>query len=553
MSELYLKTLFLQNIATFEQQTIHFVPGFNAIIGETGSGKSLVLEALEVLLGGRAERKLVRYGQDTAVIEGIFALQGDRIKHFCESLGYPVQGDEIILKRIIAKEKTTKNFFNCQSCPLDIITTFSHHFVDLIGQFANQKLLKKDYQLNLVDTFGDHPLENTPYAACWQNYLQLKSVMAKKSEESKGRHATIDYLQFQIKALDGFVPSEEDEENLKHQKDEHQKRQLREQVGQEFLTILSDDNGRDVLGQLQRLQHLWQKNSGLFPSDEHSLLLEATQQLAELSYRLSSKLVVASDDAIEINEILERLDQYQKLKRKWGVTTGELATKIASMQQELDYWREWESEWERLQTEWKECLKQCHHHAELWHKNRCLTADKLSALITQKLHYLNMPQARLEIRLSMTEELAEQGKTQGEFWVELNPGEGIHPLRSVASGGELSRILLACRQVLADAQSESIAVFLFDEIDTGLGGETADKIGQVLLDVGKRAQILAITHLPQIAQYAHQLLIVTKETLAKHDATDEQKRMRTHSSISIMHKINEKKKYLQKMTPLHFS
>lgn len=522
IAKFHLKNLIIQNFATFKNQNIRFRPGLNAIIGETGSGKSLVIDALQLILGGRADKKIVRRETDFALIEASFACQDDKVKAFLESEGFPLEGNEIVIKRLIYKNGTTKTYINHLTCTVSFLSSFSRRFIDLVGQFENQKLLSESYQLHLLDHYAKH----LPDVARFQEEIRNLRAMKKELEElihsRSQREQRLDYLNFQLQEIEKLNPSSQDEEDLLKKKNILVNMEKTQKLCYQIKENLDGSEGQSgILGQLKFMGHIFHKNPDLF-QDQVELLAEIDDKLQILEAEIEKKLNFEADPA-ELEQVLDRLDCYQKLKKKFGGSVE------AILQTQVDFLKE-KNSLEGLETNFEELQKNIHATekrlqtiASSLHKTRQLFAKKLSSSLTEKVRDLKMNGATIKLELEITDEMTETGHTRVHFLAETNPGEGYFKIKDVASGGELSRILLSLRQILSS--HDSISIFLFDEIDTGIGGETANCIGKALAEVAAHGQVIAITHLPQIAQFAESLIVVNKDIQAK------DKEARTESTV----------------------
>lgn len=538
---LYLECLRLQNLATFQNEEVFFDKKFNAIIGETGSGKSLLLDALQMVFGQRADKKLVRKNSDFAVIEANFIVHDKTVLDYVEEIGHPAQGDEIVLKRIVYASGTSKSFLNFQQCSLQTLSNFSKRFIDLVGQFENQKLLNENYQLKLLDNFGKHENLVESYAHDFAQLRDLQEEIAKKREDYINLKQRQDYLNYQIEELDKLDPSVEDEEELIKKKDDLLSgHQHKETLGQALL-LLSDSEEANVLGMLKQIEKMLCRSQNNKLEEISTKITESSLQLQDASYQLS-KLHDVDVDENELEHIIERLDKYQRLKRKFHVETQELVELYKDFSEELSSLSMLDQEITKLESKIEELYRKCERTALELHEKRLLSSQKLSKSLTKFARGLKMNGATLEYQVLKSKELHRYGLSEVNFMAEMNPGEGLYKIKDTASGGELSRILLAMRQILSS--NDTISVFLFDEIDTGVGGETALAIGKALEEVSVDSQVIAITHLPQIANFSEQVVVVSKETF------EEKNGPRT---VSVAQRLEGKQKmsYIEGMTQLH--
>ena len=543
MSSLKLESLSLQNFATFKSHSINFKSGLNAIVGETGSGKSLILDAIELVFGGRADKKSVRHGSESATIEAVLSFSGDHIKDELEDLGFPTDENSVVIKRIIKKDGTSRCWINHMSCNLSQIVAFSRQHIDLVGQFENQKLMSESYQLALLDQFGSTTAlakEVKDYFLLIQRLKSERELLERSQEQIEQK---VDYLNYQLNEINQLNPQIGDEEKLISLKSDH----LNVNKKQTFLAQLKDmihgSDSSDGLNSLVKSlrSHLF-KNSSLIPSELLSRYNDLEGSL-EVFSDVVENISLADLDPEQFQLVIDRLDLYSKLKRKFGGTVQSILEAKTTFEAELSRIVISEKEITALTAKIKNTEKLLYQYAEDLHIKRIDAAKKLSAALTLAVRDLRMIGAELHFEVTKTESFCEAGFTKLQFLAQTNPGEGFFKVKEIASGGELSRILLAVRQVLSS--HDSVSIFLFDEIDTGMGGETALHIGRSLAKVASASQVVTITHLPQIAAFADNLIVVSKETSV--DSGSDR-------TVSIVKELQDKKsikKEIEAMIPLH--
>jgi DNA repair protein RecN (Recombination protein N) len=505
---LYLKSLRLQNFATFENQVINFDPTFNAIVGETGSGKSLILDALQIIFGARADKKLIRKNAEFSTIEATFFSTDTTIKNYFNDIGHPFEGNEILVKRIIYANENTKSFLNFQACSASLLAQFSKRFIDLVGQFENQKLLSEDYQLVLVDSYANLKTELEAFHESFSMLSHLRSNLKELLIEKSNRSQREDYIRFQIDELIKLNPSLDDENNLIAKKDFLLNFEKRQALISTLSSLISDDEV-NILSLLKTCLFRAEKLPGILSEETVTKLYDAKSILEDISYDLS-KTLDSDSESDDLDQVVERLDFYQRLKKKFGGSTETMLNVFNEFQDELSSFVNIDDRIDLISKKISALETHCFTLAATLHSSRISAATGLSLELTGKIRELKMNGASIKISVSKNENLNVNGISKVEFIAETNPGEGFFKIKDIASGGELSRILLSVRQILSS--SDTISVFLFDEIDSGIGGETALCIGKSLKDVSASSQVLAITHLPQIASCASQIINVSKST-----------------------------------------
>ncbi|OUR93023.1 hypothetical protein A9Q84_21200 [Halobacteriovorax marinus] len=532
--KLILKTLTLNNFATFVNQEIDFGEKFSVIVGETGSGKSLILDALQLIFGHRADKKIIRKGADFSTVEAVFRCNDSTIRKYFDELGHPFSEDEIIIKRIITAEGSSKSYLNFQQCSLSTLNTIAKRHIDLVGQFDNQKLLSDDYQLKLLNDYGKLGELVNSYQKEFKNLKQLENKITEVVNKSRTLSQRKDYLEFQINEMEKLSPNVVDEDKLIHRKNELLNFQRKLESYTEVNHLLSDSQN-SILSQMNRLLSKAESND-LLVEEDYSKFLESKEHLEDLSFKISKKLNPNEDES-ELQTIIESLDSYQKLKRKFSCDTIELEELYKGFKDEYSQIEDSNNQLVDLKNLLNSSREICWTKAHELHLLREKFAKKLSTQLSKKVKELRMEGATLKVNVLECEELNKDGISKISFQAETNSGEGFFKVKDIASGGELSRILLSLRQILS--QGDTVSVFLFDEIDTGIGGETAISIGKALTEVALNSQVIAITHLPQIAKFSDHLIDVSKK----------QEKSRTFSFTSLIDNAN-KGKYIRDMAQL---
>ncbi len=518
----YLRKLIIQNFATFKNQTITFRPGFNAIIGETGSGKSLVLDALQLILGARADKKVVRKDTDYSLIEASFYCQDEGVQKFLEAEGFPLEDKELIIKRLIYKNGSTKTYINHLACTVTFLAGFAKRYIDLVGQFENQKLLSETYQLQLLDHYAKLEPDVELFQQNLQRYKELNQKIQSLEQSKTQREQRLDYLTYQLQEIEKLNPSSQDEDDLLKKKNLLVNVEKNQKISYQLKDIFEGGEGQTgLLSQMKMLNSILLKNR-----EQLDQILESGSEIEDRLHLLMNEIEKHFDvevDPEELEGVLERLDSYQKLKKKFGGSVESILQSQVEFLKERDQLQDLDFDLETIMKSIDSLKATLLTQARDLHKKRVLSAQKLSSELTGKVQALKMNGAQIKLMVEEVSEFNEWGLTRAFFIAETNPGEGFFKVKDVASGGELSRILLAVRQILS--AYDSISIFLFDEIDTGIGGETAICIGKALAEVALGGQVIAITHLPQIAKFADVLLVVHK------DVQNTDKSARTESTV----------------------
>lgn len=530
----------MKNFATFENQTISFDDNFNGIVGETGSGKSLILDAFQLLLGSRADKKLVRKGAEFAIIEGTFAGEGNEHNTFFDSLGFPVEDEgEVVVKRILYSNGKSKCYLNHLSCSLGSIKSFARHYIDLVGQFENQKLSSPDYQLRLLDLAAKNEDLLDQYKELFSNYQDVKQKILDLSIKQEEKESREDYLKYQIEELSKVELSQEIEDELTKQKNKILSHEEALKTLQEIQYIASESD-HNVISQLSTIRKIFLRHEDIMPDASLKLLESTIASFEDFSFSLTKAEDLSGEDE-SLEEIMNQLDFYQKLKRKYHCSLNELNELLSGFTSELSQLNEIDKSLVKLEKEREDLENKLEKLADKLHQKRAQCSESLESKITKGLNELNMKGSTFKIALEKSQTFQATGRTSIQFKAETNKGEGYYKIGEIASGGELSRILLTLRNIVTS--SDSISIFFFDEIDTGIGGETAKLIAKKLKELSESSQILAITHLPQIAKVTDKLIYVDKKSFEQDSS------YRTVSFVSDLSK-KERKKVVEQLAGL---
>ncbi len=503
-----LRELSIRNLAIVTSAELELGQGMVVLTGETGAGKSILIDALSLALGGKADKRMIRHGQARAEVSAGFRVAPDSPaaawlrEHELDS------DDECILRRVLNQDGRSRAFVNGSPAPRKALQEIGALLVAIHGQHAHQALTRPTHQRLLLDRFGGHARLLERIARCYQALQRSQRRLDELRAAADERAARAELLRYQIDELDALAIGDDEWPRL----DEAQRRlsradQLRDGVARVLTRIAGDDQGlRDPLNDAARqLRALAASDPTL--GDSAELLESASIQIEEAASGLRHYLDGLELDPARLAEVETRLGQLLDMARKYRVEPTRLnahrdtlATELATLRQHDDDSARLAEETARLQAEYQRA-------AEQLSKKREAAARKLARIVTQSMETLAMRGGRFEIRLSPAEPGA-NGIDQIEFRVSANPGQPPAPLAAVASGGELSRISLAIQT--ATAGCDDIPSLIFDEIDVGIGGGTASIVGRLLHQLAQQRQVICITHLPQVAAHGDQHLAVAK-------------------------------------------
>ena len=518
-----LETLSIKNIAVIDQAEIPFKPGLNILSGETGAGKSIVIEAISLLLGSRASAELIRSGSDEAVIEGFFDLSDiPWIKPRLEKLGFESEVKELLIRRTVHRSGKHRIHVNGQLATLAILQELCEGLVDLCGQHEHQSLLKPATQLDLLDRYGGLADTTRGYGA---TFIRMKNLQKERDElqnAENDRARRADFLKFQLEELRAAALETGEDERLTQEKLLLQSSEARIQSAESARVILeNEDNGaingiRAALLKLRNLHQLDERSGLLLEGMERGLA-----ELEEVSVALNRYLSANDLDPARLSLVQDRLSLIADLRRKYGASVAEMIATQARLEEEFAGIGQTEERLQALDTELTQACDDLRKIGKKLSLSRKKVSETLSTSVTGELKDLKMGDARFQVELQIREDILEwtaSGADVIQFIVQTNRGEAARPLGKIASGGELSRLMLAIRRVIADRGG--IGVYLFDEIDAGIGGQTAFQVGRKLKSVAEYNQVICITHLPQVASFAHHHLVVRKTAQGKRTATE---------------------------------
>jgi len=508
-----LTTLRIKNLALVADLLLELQPGCNVITGETGAGKSIIIGALNLVLGERADRTLIRNGSDSCSVEAVFNVAGLRapLPALLEENGLePCEEGQLVLKRTFALAGASRQFVNGSPTTLAVLAEIGKWLVDMHGPHDHQSLLHPARQLAILDAYGNLAGERAAFGDLLRQRAALEGEKSALIVDEKTYAQQLDLLRFQVKEIETarFQPDEEAAVLAEFNRASNAAKLL--QLSQTVLQGLSE--GDDALltqaGTIGRaLQELQRTDPGATPLlDLHMSALAAYRELqGELSH-YADKVEV---DPARLAELEERLDLIHSLKRKYGATLAEVIEFGTRAKSHLQALESRDAELERIN------LALAKFQAEMVRTGKELTGKRrkvipqLARAASKQLEDLGFKQSKFEVSLTAAAQPLASGWDEIEFQFAPNPGEPAKALRAIASSGEMARVMLALKTVLA--AEDEIPVLVFDEVDANVGGETAHTVGEKMRQIGMKRQVLCITHLPQVAAPADAHYVVTKQ------------------------------------------
>ena len=518
-----LAELRIVNFALIEQLSLQFQSGFIVLTGETGAGKSLLIDAIALLVGGRASTDQIRSGEAEAQLEAAFHLPDahpllQRLRSH-EIIGQ--NESDLILRRVLSRAGRHRIYVNGNLCPQRILEDLGGTLVDIHGQHEQQSLLATAKQLDALDAFGRLLELRGKYEQAYQRWKELRTQRDVFQSDFVDRTRREDLLRFQAREIEqaGLLPDEEERLDHERRRLVHT-HQLKELTQEAYAGLQADELA--VLTRMDRIGHTLGKLAQTDPTmgDCEQTVMESIIQLKELSVRLRDYAQQLEADPDRQAAVEDRLDLIQRLKKKYGGTVGAILATGKEVQKELQLLDNRETRTAELTTQLEDESRRLRTLAQQLSKKRIDAAKRMTMLVQAELTALKMQQAIFQVTISSdesTDGLGPIGRDRIEFLLSSNPGEPPRPLGRVVSGGELSRIMLALKTVLAEM--DQVPVLVFDEIDSGVGGAVAAAMGTRLRKLGAFHQVFCITHLPQVASQADHHLLVEKELEGQRTST----------------------------------
>lgn len=504
-----LSCLQIENVAVIQKAEVHFQPGLNVLTGETGAGKSILIDSINAILGNRTSKDLVRTGASKAVIRASFAQIPDVVLDKLEAAGYE-RSAELLLSREITAEGKSSCRINGMPTTAAVLRELCGGLININGQHDSVGLLNPAHHLSILDDYAQNAKLYQEYYVLYRSLVKVKKELDAMITDEAEKQRRIDLLSYQVQEIEEAGLTAGEEQTLEaRRKVLANASTIRDRVAKAHALLSGDDDtpgAVDLLGEasnaMDTAAQLDESLSGV-SGTLMDLYYSAKDATAELIDRLDA---YDTNDA-ELDEIEQRLDLLYRLKRKYGDTVEDIIAFGQKAREELEQIQFSEQRHDQLQAEKLRLYGLAREKAEALTQTRLKAFDELNARITDTLQFLNMPGVRMTLHHARGP-LASHGQDSVEFYISTNPGEAPKPLARIASGGELSRITLAIKNALADR--DAVPTVIYDEIDSGVSGKAAGRIGEVLRQSARGHQILCITHTAQIAALADCHLLIQK-------------------------------------------
>jgi len=512
----------ITDFAIIKDLEITLRPGLNILSGETGAGKSIIINAMNLILGGRASTDLIRSGCREARVEALFSFPEDRrLAEMLTDLGLPFDG-ELLIKRTVSREGRNRISINASMATLQMLSLLSSALISISGQYEHQLLLKPDNHLYLLDDFGGLSEERAELAGVFNKCLSLKEEIARLKKEMNNTLEKQELTRFQIREIEEAEINPGEDEALAEEKRRLQHaEELQEMASEGYQTIYEKNDS--VLASISHCAKRMDVGAELDPRlcSIRDGLKEIEVTLEDISFGLRDFQNAVHADPYRLEQVMERLELLNALKRKYGPTLDDVhisRDRLSAMMYDLDEKKERLSQ---LEAERQELEEDVTDRASALSGKRKKAAKKLEKAVENELQHLHMGETRFQVKFDgdrtggrqdgkeKAGEIRADGFDRPEFLISPNVGEELRPLSKIASGGELSRIMLAIKTILA--RTASVETIIFDEVDSGISGATAEVVGEKVLSLAKYHQIICITHLPQIASQGKTHFLVKKE------------------------------------------
>ncbi|MDA7027007.1 DNA repair protein RecN [Bacillus sp. CLL-7-23] len=543
-----LAELSIKNFAIIEKLAVSFEKGLTVLTGETGAGKSIIIDAISLLIGGRGSSEYVRYGEKRAELEGLFLLDGDHpVLELCSEQGIEASDEMIILRRDINANGKSVCRVNGKLVTIATLREIGRLLLDIHGQHDHQLLMTEDHHLELLDRYAGEEVDKAlkAYQEVYDRYLNVLKKVNQLSESEQDMAHRLDLIQFQLGEIESANLEPKEDERLEEERQQIANfENIFEALQNAYHALRNEQAGLDWVGmaasELESVSDIHEELKKISES-----VTNAYYMLEDSTFQIRNKLDELEYDPERLNMIEMRLDEIKQLKRKYGTTVEDIFTYSSKIEEEIERIQNRDSHLEKLKIELDSVIKDLCIEARNVSKIRKSWAEKLSYHVQQELKELYMEKAKFDtsFHIKTTDsresvpvingtpvQLTKKGIDVVRFLISTNPGEPLKSLAKVASGGELSRIMLAIKSIFSTQQD--VTSIIFDEVDTGVSGRVAQAIAEKIHRVSTGSQVLCITHLPQVAAMADTHLLITKQSKSGRTMT-------SITSLSKQEKISE--------------
>lgn len=504
-----LSSLQIENVAVIQKAEVHFEPGLNVLTGETGAGKSILIDSINAILGNRTSKDLVRTGASKAVIRAAFEQVPSAVLDKLEQSGYE-RSEALLLSREITAEGKSSCRINGMPATAAVLRDLCGGLININGQHDSVGLLNPAHHLGILDDYAQNRTVFQEYYTLYRKLVQVKRELDALITDEAEKQRKIDLLQYQVQEIEDAGLTAGEEQTLENRRKVLSNASaIRDRLAQSYALLSGSDDAAGAVDLLGEASNAVDAAAQLDPA-----LTAAAGQLLDLYYNakdvaadLIGRLDAYDTNDAELDEVEQRLDLLYRLKRKYGSTVEDVIAFGQKAREDLDSIQHSQQHYDALQAEKLRLYTKAREKAEVLTQTRLKAFEELNTRISGTLDFLNMPGVRMTLRHTRGP-LASHGQDSVEFYISTNPGEAPKPLVKIASGGELSRITLAIKNAMAD--KDAVPTVIYDEIDSGVSGKAAGRIGEVLRQSAQGHQILCITHTAQIAALADCHLLIQK-------------------------------------------
>ena len=504
-----LSSLQIENVAVIQKAEVHFEPGLNVLTGETGAGKSILIDSINAILGNRTSKDLVRTGAAKAVIRAAFEQVPPAVLDKLEQSGYE-RSEALLLSREITAEGKSSCRINGMPATAAVLRDLCGGLININGQHDSVGLLNPAHHLGILDDYAQNRTVFQEYYTLYRELVRVKRELDALITDEAEKQRKIDLLQYQVQEIEDAGLTAGEEQTLENRRKVLSNASaIRDRLAQSYALLSGSDDAAGAVDLLGEASNAVDAAAQLDPA-----LTAAAGQLLDLYYNakdvaadLIGRLDTYDTNDAELDEVEQRLDLLYRLKRKYGSTVEDVIAFGQKAREELDNIQHSQQRYDALQAEKLRLYTKAREKAEVLTQTRLKAFEELNTRISGTLDFLNMPGVRMTLRHTRGP-LASHGQDSVEFYISTNPGEAPKPLAKIASGGELSRITLAIKNAMAD--KDAVPTVIYDEIDSGVSGKAAGRIGEVLRQSAQGHQILCITHTAQIAALADCHLLIQK-------------------------------------------
>lgn len=509
-----LLSVHIENIALIKTLDINFSTGFSAFTGETGAGKSIVIDAIGLACGAKVPKEIIRTGESEARVELLFSELSKYAEAKCRELGiFPDEDGCIFVSRTLDTDGKGSASVNGKRIPLSLLREFAPLLINIHGQHDNADLLKSEKHIEILDAFAENEKERAEYTDLYSLYCQLKSRISALAVDEKEKKRKIDILKFQIEEIKSAKLKEGEEEKLVAEKKRLlYSEKINKNVSVCYRSLYDSETGHSALDAVER---------AISALDSLDGIVDGVAQLSERLENVKSEIIdiaeTANDLADEpdgdptaaLDRVESRLDKIKKLCSRYGADIPEVLAFLSECERALSETELSDEAILELKKELSQCETKLQQAAEKLSDSRKKASKKLAVAIENELRYLDMKSSKFDTSFEKTLDYTANGTEKSEFLIKINSGEGFHSLSKTASGGELSRVMLAIKTVLSD--KEGADTLIFDEIDTGISGSTSRRIGLKLKKLADKKQVLCVTHSAQVASLSDSHFKISKK------------------------------------------